>query len=479
MTRYFSKLSRVARAVTLGGIIAGGVVACDASQPLKVKDPDVAPPSSATGPASLPYLQIGTLSDFAVAIVGAADDANNAHEGIANFGGIFTDEFLDEDTFPTRNEMNQRDATNTNASIAGVFQNLGAVHNDAQRALVQFNLYGPSTTGQAEMLNVDGYIYIYVGEHFCSGVPFSIINIANGQVTNSPFLTTPQMFDTALARFQAAKVALASDTTDAPSDIAEQLELAQIGSARATLDLGEVAQAADSAALITDPTFQYLIYESTNTTRQNNGIWNYTNQNQTQAFSVGNGKNGTGLLFIGPDSTPGNGDPRVPWALSPIPANNGNPVFYNQLVYPQAASNFVVGSYTEAQLIIAEGDIFAGNYPAALTIMNTLRANFASPVPLPQGFPTTLGPLPNVSAGGPRAEMFQLLSERAFWMYVTGHRLGDWRRMLRPPYNAAPYSFVTSDIYPVGTGISNTLEFPTPQTTNPNPNYVACDPTQP
>jgi hypothetical protein len=64
-------------------------------------------------------------------------------------------------------------------------------------------------------------------------------------------------------------------------------------------------------------------------------------------------------------------------------------------------------------------------------------------------------------------------------MYVTGHRLGDWRRVLRPPYNGGPFSFVTSDVYPVGTGIMNILEFPTPQTTNPNPNYVACDPTQP
>src|ERR1700733_12263623 len=179
MTRYLNELSRVARVVTLGGIVAGGLAACDASQPWKVKDPDGAPPNTATGPASLPFLQIGTLADFAVAVVGAADQANNAHEGIVNFGGIFTDEFLDEDTFPTRNLMNSRDATAQNASIAGVFQNLGAAHNDALRALAQFNLYGASTTGQAEMNSVDGYVYIYVAEHFCSGVPFSILNLAN------------------------------------------------------------------------------------------------------------------------------------------------------------------------------------------------------------------------------------------------------------------------------------------------------------
>jgi hypothetical protein len=67
----------------------------------------------------------------------------------------------------------------------------------------------------------------------------------------------------------------------------------------------------------------------------------------------------------------------------------------------------------------------------------------------------------------------------AFWMYVTGHRLGDWRRMLRSPYNPAPYGFVTEDVYPVGGSLSTTLEFPTPQLTSPSPNYKACDPTIP
>ncbi len=51
--------------------------------------------------------------------------------------------------------------------------------------------------------------------------------------------------------------------------------------------------------------------------------------------------------------------------------------------------------------------------------------------------------------------------------------------MLRAPYNATPFNFVTSDVYPVGPGLQRTLEFPTPTTTNPNPNFVACDATVP
>jgi starch-binding outer membrane protein, SusD/RagB family len=452
----------------VGGLIVGGLIGCDASQPLKVKDPDVAPPTVATGPNSLPLLTAGTLADVAVAVVGAADQANNAHEGIANFGGIFTDEFDDEDTFPTRIQINNRIAFPQNASTAGVFQNLGAAHNDALRAFVQYKLYAPQSVGLAEMYNIDAYLYIYIAEHFCSGVPFSTINITSGQVVNGPLLTTGEMLDTALAEFANAKGALVGDTADAPALITQQSEFASVGESRALLDLGQVALAADTAALITDPTFAYLIYESNNTPRQENGIWNYTAAAQTQAFSVANSKDSSGIPGVAqglPFITAN--DPRVPSQLSSEPASNGDPVFYNQLKYPAGTSPFVVANYTEAQLIVAEGKIFAGNYAGGKAILDGLRGTVG------------LGPLPDSSAAGPKAEIQQLLTERAFWMYVTGHRLGDWRRVLRPPYSAPPYSFVINDVYAGGTQLSTTLELPTPQTVNPNPNYVPCDATSP
>jgi hypothetical protein len=51
--------------------------------------------------------------------------------------------------------------------------------------------------------------------------------------------------------------------------------------------------------------------------------------------------------------------------------------------------------------------------------------------------------------------------------------------VLKGAATAAPYGFVTEDVYPVGGSLSTTLEFPTPQLTSPNPNYKACDPTIP
>jgi hypothetical protein len=463
---------RATRAVVVGTAVATLVAACDARQPLVVRDPDVATPGTATGVDALPYLRAGALADFAVGFTGAADQSNNRHEGVANMGAIFTDEFTDYDTFPTRNALNSRLALPANLSLGELFQDIGEAHNDARRALAQYALYGPTQVGRAEMYNIDAYIYILIAEHWCSGEPFSLIDIATGQITNSPFLTTTQMLDTALAEFQLAKQVVASDT--APADQGElpaQTGLATVGTARALLDLGQVAAAADTAVTVLAG-FQYQIIESANSLRQQSGVWQFTIN--FQGFSVGDVKNGTGLPFWS-DS-----DPRVPAcygasATRPCPAplaadtlgSSGGGPFFIQQKYADPTTPMTLGDYTEAQLIVAEGDIFAGNYAGARTIMTNLRAGIG------------LGAAPDSSGATPKGQMLELLKERAYWMYVTAHRLGDWRRVLRPPYNATPFSFVTGDVYPIGVGLQATLEFPTPTLTNPNPNFVACDATIP
>jgi hypothetical protein len=440
------------------------VVGCDASQPLKVKDPDIAPPSEINNPASLPFLSAGTLTDFAVAFIGASDQTNNAHEGIASMGAIFTDEFTDYDTYTTRNALNNRVAVAANANLAAVYQNLGQAHNDALRAVSAYARFAPSTVDRAEMYAIDAYIYMLVAEHWCSGEPFSTIDVATGNVTNNPFLTTTQMLDTALTELQQAKLVAATDKAATQQRVASVTGLAQVGAARALLDLGQVAAAADSATAVQSG-FAYQIFASSNTPRQNNGIWFYTIS--FNAFSVGDRKNGTGLPFQSDT------DPRVPWSAPPgLTGSNGGGPFIIQEKYQSSSTPVTLADYTEAQLMVAEGDLFAGNYAGALQIMNTLRASSGLTW-------AARDALADLSAASRKAQMQQILSERAFWMYVTGHRLGDWRRMLRSPYNAAPYSFVTEDVYPVGGSLSTTLEFPTPQLTSPNPNYKACDPTIP
>ena len=59
----------------------------------------------------------------------------------------------------------------------------------------------------------------------------------------------------------------------------------------------------------------------------------------------------------------------------------------------------------------------ANNLSGMRTILNDLRdAQGLDPLPTP---------------GNRDAAVDQLFSERAFWLFATGHRLGDMRRLIR------------------------------------------------
>ena len=72
-----------------------------------------------------------------------------------------------------------------------------------------------------------------------------------------------------------------------------------------------------------------------------------------------------------------------------------------------------------------------------------------------------------------------MFSERAFWLYTTGHRLGDLRREIRQ------YGKTESQVFPTGSffkggNFGHDVAFPVPFNEQQNPNYVpsACDVTK-
>ncbi|HEX6133041.1 MAG TPA: hypothetical protein VFZ24_03595, partial [Longimicrobiales bacterium] len=54
----------------------------------------------------------------------------------------------------------------------------------------------------------------------------------------------------------------------------------------------------------------------------------------------------------------------------------------------------------------------------------------------------TLAPLQD--PGSPAARVDLLFQERAFWLFLTGHRLGDLRRLVRQ------YGRATDEVFPTG-----------------------------
>lgn len=154
----------------------------------------------------------------------------------------------------------------------------------------------------------------------------------------------------------------------------------------------------------------------------------------------------------------------------------------------------------EARLIEAEAAYNSGNAAGMITILNALRANTAL-YACPTGIsltnytcPATTPTLAPLTDPGSDASRLQLLyKERAYWLYVTGHRLGDMRRLARTASTGlSGYGAITGGVnavFPTGAytfqlpnfGSEVTLAVPQfEETVNPNFKLARdCDVTKP
>jgi hypothetical protein len=151
-----------------------------------------------------------------------------------------------------------------------------------------------------------------------------------------------------------------------------------------------------------------------------------------------------------------------------------------------------VASGLEARLIEAEAALHAGS-TAWLTTLNTLRTN-GSFTTAPSASPDSVGVIDttwNAGTGGvsglrplidpgdspnDSARVTLLFNERAYWLFLTGQRQGDLRRLVRN-YGRDPQAIYPTGPYPLGgilpqygTGVS--VQIPTTEFANPR--YRGC-----
>jgi hypothetical protein len=137
--------------------------------------------------------------------------------------------------------------------------------------------------------------------------------------------------------------------------------------------------------------------------------------------------------------------------------------------YPTTDAVVPVATGIEARLIEAESQLKSGN-AAWLTTLNALRSS-------PQKYgavsttATSLGPL--VDPVTPSAQVDMLFRERAFWMYMTAHRLGDMRRLIRQYGRTQTQVFPTGNYFKGGTYGSDITLVPS-QTELNNSKWTAC-----
>lgn len=437
-------------------VLAAGLGACDPGDLLEVKDPDVVQPGNFEDETALPAVHANAVGDFVVSYAGDPED----DAGQVLISGLVADEFIHTGTFDTRESIDRRVLAETNPHIESTFRALHRARVSAERAADLFAEFAPDDEDHAEVLSLAGFTYVMFAENYCSGVSFSRI-AEDGSLEFGEPETTSQVFQRAVARFDAALAA----AIDADSD--EQQNLARVGRARALLGLGDYEGAAEAAALV--PTdFEYLMFHSESSPRQNNGVWVFSND--AGRWSIPDREGVNGLPYRGDGDVDGAvRDPRVATqqiGLAQRTSLRSRGEHWGQLKYAERTSSTSLATGVEARLVQAEAALRrgAGGLAEFVSLHNQVRSEFGL-TPLDEA---------EVDAMSQREREDLHFRERAYGLWLTSHRLADLRRMLWD------YGRQQSEIFPTGThhragaAYGDHTSIPIPFDEENNPNSEGC-----
>jgi hypothetical protein len=138
---------------------------------------------------------------------------------------------------------------------------------------------------------------------------------------------------------------------------------------------------------------------------------------------------------------------------------------------------FTLADGIEARLIAAEAALHHPEphsaHPTWLRLLNQLRVT--APIPgTTRPNPAKLGPL--IDPGTDSARIALVFTERAYWLFMTGHRQGDLRRLVRQ------YHRPQDQVYPLGPYIlpdtagtyGPAVNAPIPDVEKKNPSFHGC-----
>jgi hypothetical protein len=425
--------------------------------------------------------------------MGAAAGLNGSRVGAyANASGLLTDEIqyvvaataaypVNAASYVDNRSVPEDDMSSTgltlSTSIHDPFVGLNDVRIAARDAANSLARYAPDAPAafRAHAYALEAFAQVLLAELYCSGIPLTTLDPETGYTPTRAFSTeevlrkTLPILDTALV--------LAADS-------ARIRNLVQIVRARAYLNLGAYDSAALAAREVPIDFTYTLRWENTSLLSsyftfapRSNATW--------MARTMGDRKGTTGLPYVS------SGDPRT------RARNLSSTIRFPQKFESAGTGALTVASGVEAQLIIAEAELAKGNTGASLNILNALRTTGAFTLQPQQGNPaivdTTwavgggaalfvghnpalLGMRPLPDPGTPAGRVSLLFEERAYWLYMTGYRQGDMRRLVRQ------YKRREDQVYPTGrwgplalTGYGTDVNLPTPvQERVTNQLYTGC-----
>jgi starch-binding outer membrane protein, SusD/RagB family len=436
------RASRFRRALGAGALLLP-LAACDTGGLVEIDTPDIIGRPIVEDPDNIDAVRNGALFEFARAIGGTS--SNLFDTGLVAYGGLLADELWASSTYTTtHNRVDARNVEDTNGGANLVFFWLQRARNATELASELYTQTPQvNSPAHAQMTALAGYSYVFFAESYCSGVPFSRQPFVGATEYGAP-QTTEQILNIALTRFESA--------IQQAGTSAQQLNLARIGRARALQGLGRFQEAGQAVAEVPTQFVSNIDFSETSS-GQNNGTWFWINSVSRLSAATNEGTNGLNYFTRG--ARPNTIDPRVPVDSAGTGLGTNVPQ-YNQGRYPTRGAPIRLASGIEARLIEAEAALNRGQSPAYLVVLNALRAAQA-------GLPPLVDPVT------PSARVRQLYEERARWLWLTGHRLGDLRRMIWH------YGFHGDQVFPIGATIQGVsygdhvnLAIPFSELNNPN-----------
>jgi hypothetical protein len=386
---------------------AGIVVALGACDDLlRVENPGAIDETDVTEPVFAPQMVSAAINEF-----------QTRYAYLAYAGAIFTDEALNGHNFSQWRDIDLRlieddnsmlVSTTTTGAAAGIYngmQTSRAVGDDMVERLRQVVDNPASSIQLATALAYTGYSYTRLGEYFCYA-PMD---------GNSAAIRSPAILDLGIDRFdEAIQIGQAAGGADGQRIV----NLARVGAARASLQLGNMQDAVSYASQV-EPGFEAFVRHVSSPTGQRNYFWGETTGTNRTI--------GVGPAFVGLN------DARVRHTANWVTGHNQQTQLYTPAQSPAFAdwdavpmdigdgelidrigidqdTDMVLASHLEARYIIAEA---GGMSDADLReFINERRA---------------VGGQGEFTGTDLQAE---LRDQRRRDFFLSGHRVGDLRRYL-------------------------------------------------
>jgi hypothetical protein len=403
--------------------------------------------------------------------------------GLLLWTEVLTDEFtwssFSGDAFVVNIDARMTAPGNGNDAVDdGAWQNVLTGRSSLVLALPLVQRYEPAA-GQSkigEAYALMGYAELVMAEGYCAGTTLSDVG-PGGQPQYGMPLTTDSLLGVAEAHFDSALAHANGDAT--------VQNLAQVGLGRTLVNRGRLDSAAMAVASV--PTgFVYntdlpLAFGQGGVQTANVYAEMYAGGPSAHGtfITVASREGGTGLNFVTAQ------DPRVVVDSTLRQTDDGGTWYFPAKFEGAGLELIPLATGVEARLIQAEAALKATDVNGWATDLNALRADAAdTKVVFPLATQSLTADSTTLASAAMQVDV--MFRERAFWLFGTGTRLGDLRRLIRQygrdqstvfptgPYPNGSNPNLPSPIPAYGTDVTLTPPTGVGGVTVSNPNYKGC-----